>query len=395
METPLDLAATARRFWLPAAVCVALLSVAYVRTAAGTSHGSPWGYRTWAFGALAYSDILALHEDRGATRHGVPYLQDKIEYPVLLGLGMWWPSVLAPASPGYFAVTFAALSLCALLTLFILCSLPGASPWIWAASPSLLVYAGLNWDLFGILPLAAGIWLWARGRPRAAAALLSLAVWTKFFPVLVLGVLLLLALRQGLRAALELLAIFALVTLALNLPFALLARENWLEFFRYNRVREIEPSLYLLAGRDPRGFAPTANAISALVTLAAAAAIAALELRTRRVDPLKAACALVCVFFAVNKVYSPQYWLWVVALLAFAAAPAILATATSCLAVADYVVSFSFLHLQSDRAWPQVRWFADSIFWPTVGLRYAALLACAGWAFSRILLRYKGPHVRT
>ncbi len=387
MATPLARAATARRFWLPATVCLALLSIAYARTAAGTSHPSPWGYRTWAFGALAYSDILALHEDRGATRHRLPYLEDKIEYPVLLGFGMWWPSVIAPKSPGYFALTFAALALCALGTLWLLCSLPGASPWIWAASPALLVYAGLNWDLFGILPLLLGVWLWARGRERWAAAVLSLAVWTKFFPLLVLGVLLLLALRKSIKVALQLFAIFCGVTLALNLPFALFARDNWLEFFRYNRVREIEPSLYLLLGRDPRGFAPAANAISAAVTLAAATAIAALELRTRRIDAMKAACALVCVFFAVNKVYSPQYWLWVVALLALAAAPTILATSISCVAVADYVVSFSFLHLQSDRAWAQVRWFGEAIFWPMVSLRYAALFACAAWAFSRVLPR--------
>ena len=387
MERPLDRAATARRFWMPAAICLALLTVAYARTAAGTSHPTPWGYRTWAFGALAYSDILALHEDRGATRHRTPYLEDKIEYPVLLGFGMWWPSVIAPGRAGYFALTFAALALCALATLWILCSLPDASPWIWAASPALLVYAGLNWDLFGILPLALGVWLWALGRDRWAAAVLGVAVWTKFFPLLVLGVLLLVTLRRSLRAALELLAIFCGVSLALNLPFALWSLDNWLEFFRYNRVREIEPSLYLLLGRDPRGFAPAANAISAAVTLTAAAAIAALELRTRRIDAMKAACALVCVFFAANKVYSPQYWLWVIALLALAAAPALLAASVSSVAMADFVVSFSFLHLQSDRAWAQVRWFGEAIFWPMVALRYAALLACAAWAFSSVLRR--------
>ncbi len=387
METPLDRTATARRFWLPAALCLALLTVAYARTAQGNSHPSPWGYRTWAFGALAYSDIIALHEDRGATRHRLPYLEDKIEYPVLLGLGMWWPSLLLPRTPGYFALTFAGLSLCALGTLWLLCSMPWASPWIWAASPSLIVYAGLNWDLFGILPLALGVWLWARGRDRWAAVVLSVAVWTKFFPVLVLGILLLVALRKRLRSSLELFAIFCGVTLLLNLPFALLARDNWLEFFRYNRVRDIEPSLYLIAGWDARRSVPTANTVSALVTLAAAGAIAFLELRTRRLDAMKAACALICIFFAVNKVYSPQYWLWVVLLLSLAAAPTILATAVSCIAVADYVVSFSFLHLQSDRAWEQVRWFRDTLFWPTVGLRYAALLVCAAWAFSQVLPR--------
>ncbi len=387
MVPPLDRRATLRRFAGPALVCCALLAAGYVRTAEGTRHPSPWGYRTWAFGALAYSDIIALHEDRGAEQHAFPYLQDKIEYPVLMGFGMWWPSVLAPGRAGYFALTYFALAVCALAALWVFSALPESSPWFWAASPALLVYSGLNWDLFGILPLALGLWLWAKGRERAAVAVLALAVWTKFFPLLVLGVLLLVALRKSLRHAIELFGIFSAVSLVLNLPFAIAATENWLWFFRYNQIREIEPSLYLLAGVDPRGFAPIANRISAAVTLAAAAAIAALELRTRRLDPLRAACGLVCIFFAANKVYSPQYWLWVAALIALASAPAWLATAVSAVAFADFVVSFSFLHLQSDRVWPQVNWFARAVFWPMVSLRYAALLACAVWAFARSLRR--------
>ncbi len=215
--------------------------------------------------------------------------------------------------------------------------------------------------------------------------MLALAVCTKVFPLLVLGVLLLTSLRKGLRHGLELLGISTAVALAVNLPFTLLARENWLWFFEYSRVREIEPSLYLLAGVDPRAFAPSANLISAAATLGAAAALAAVELRTRRLDPLPAACGLVCIFFAANKVFSPQYWLWVVALIALAGAPAWLATAVSALSLADFVVSFSFLHLQSDRVWPQVNWFAHSVFWPMVALRYAALLSCAIWSFSRCL----------
>src|SRR5207253_2917251 len=69
MDPPLGRRATTRRFLLPAAVCCALLAASYLRTAAGTAHPSQWGYRLWAFGALAYSDILALHEDRGAREH--------------------------------------------------------------------------------------------------------------------------------------------------------------------------------------------------------------------------------------------------------------------------------------------------------------------------------------
>jgi hypothetical protein len=391
MDKPLDPLPTLRRWTVPAAVCAAILLASYLRTAEGTRHPSPWGYRLWSFGALAYSDILALHEDRGATRHRVPYLEDKVEYPVLLGLAMWLPSLLAPGRAGYFALTFALLAISALGVLWFLAALPAARPWVWAASPALLVYGALNWDLLGILPLLAGLWLWAEGKERAAVAVLSLAVWTKLFPLLVLGIVLLISLRGPVRRTLELASIFLVVTLLLNVPFAIPGWPRWSWFFQYNRIREIEPSLYLLWGADARAFVPAANAISALAVLAAAAAIAGVELRTRRLDPFKAACALMCVFFLANKVYSPQYWLWVVALLALAAVPGWLAGAASVVALADYAASFARLHLQAERAWAQAGWFDGAIFWPTVGLRYALLAACALWAFAHLVAKADGP----
>lgn len=187
------------------------------------------------------------------------------------------------------------------------------------------------------------------------------------------------------RIAVEMVAIALSVTVAVNLPFALFARDNWLWFFRYNQIRELEPSLYLLFGADQRGFVPTANLISAAATLAAFLTLAVLELRTRRLDALRASCALVCLFFLANKVYSPQYWLWVMALVALAALPGWLVATASGAALADFVVSFSRLHLQFDRAWAQAAWFDQHVFWPTVALRYVVLAACAAWAFGHSL----------
>lgn len=378
-----------RRFRLPALVCVGLLAFGYARTAPGTAL-SAQAYRGWALSALADSDIIGLHGDRGGGRHSLPYFEDRIEYPVLLGLFMWWPSLVAPSPGGYFAVTYAALALCALGALWLLCAMPGTEPWALAASPALAVYAGLNWDLFGIFPLLVGLWLWARGRERWAAGVLALAVWTKMFPAVALWALLAVALRRGARPALELAATALAVSLAVNLPFALAARENWLWFFRYSSIREIEPSLYLLLGADPRGFVRGANSISAAITLGAALALTAIELRTRRLEPLPAAAALLLLFFTVNKVFSPQYWLWVVAMLALAGAPGWLAASVGAMAIIDYVASFSLMHLHAERAWRQWEWFRREIFVPALWLRYATLLVCAAWA-ARRALRPVGP----
>jgi hypothetical protein len=372
----LDPRAALRRMALPLVVCCLLLGIAYGRTAEGTQHTSAWGYRGWSFSALAYSDILALHEDRGGGAHPFPYLHDKIEYPVLLGLAMWLPSVLQPNRAGYFAITYLMIALAAIGSLYLICAFPKSSPWAFAASPALLVYSGLNWDLLGILPLLLGLWYWAKGRDIAAVVALSIAVWTKFFPLLVLGVLLVVASRRSWKHALRLSGIFAVITVALNLPFAVLAFDNWRWLFEYNRIREIEPSLYGFMNVNARAFAPTANAISAAVTLTTAGAIAVYELRTRRLAALPAACALVCVFFAVNKVYSPQYWLWVVALTALVGLPEWLLATVGAAALCDFVVSFSLLHLQVQRD-PQVAWFYRFVFWPTVTVRYSVLAACA------------------
>jgi uncharacterized membrane protein len=382
VEALLPRPATLRRMALPLVACCLLLGISYGRTAQGTDHPSPWGYRGWSFGALAYSDILALHEDRGGGAHPFPYLRDRVEYPVLLGLSMWWPSALEPNRKGYFALTFLALALSAIGSLYFLSAFPKASPWAFAASPALLVYSGLNWDLLGILPLVAGLWLWAKGREGWGTFALAVAVWTKFFPLLALFVLLLVATRRSWKHALRLVAIFAAVTLAVNLPFALASFDNWRWFFEYNRIREIEPSLYGFFAVDARGFAGNANLISASLTLLGAAALALYELRTRRLEPLAAACALICLFFAVNKVYSPQYWLWVVALTALCGLPQWLLAAVGCAALCDFVVSFSLLHLQVEHD-PQVAWFYRFVFWPMVGVRYGVLCTCAVSAGSR------------
>ena len=148
-----------------------------------------------------------------------------------------------------------------------------------------------------------------------------------------------------------------------------------------------------MIGANARGFVAAANAVSAAVTLAGAALLAVLELRTRRLDVLRASCALVCLFFIANKVYSPQYWLWVLALIALAGLPAWICSAVSAVALADFVISFSRLHLQGDRAWALAAWFDRSVFFPMVAARYLALTACAAWAFAHLLR--KGRDIRT
>lgn len=390
LPSPLSRADAWRRFRWPALVCLALLVWGYARTSPGTKFEAPWGYRTWSFAELAYSDIIALHDDRGGGLHQLPYVQDKIEYPVLLGVAMWLPSVAAPNRGGYFALTYLWIALSALGVLWILCAFPGTQPWIFAGSPALLVYAPLNWDLIGALPLALGLYAWSRDRDRAAAAWLAIATCFKLFPILALWLLLVTALRKSVKHAVTLGAIALGIALAINLPFALApdpVHSNWAWFFEYSRIREIEPSLYLLLTFDARAFAQKANVVSSLIVATACFALGGVELRTRRLPILPALMVLFAVFFIVNKVYSPQYWLWVVLALALAGGPASLGVAAGAMALVDYVGSFAHLHVQMQRIGHVTGWYQQHVFWPMVSLRYTALAVLGVWGAVQVWLQ--------
>jgi hypothetical protein len=131
------------------AIALALLWLAlgWANVARGAAHSGP-GYRFWAFQHHCYSDVIALHGDRylGGGRP-LPYLEDRIEYPVLLGLALWLASFAPGGALGHFTATYLFLSACLLAALIALARIPGAAPWWLGATPALVYYAGLNWDL--------------------------------------------------------------------------------------------------------------------------------------------------------------------------------------------------------------------------------------------------------
>jgi hypothetical protein len=372
-------ASTWARFRGPAAVCALLLALGYARLAPGARIESAREYRIWSFGAFAYSDVIALHDDRGGGRHRLPYLEDRIEYPVLLGIHMYWPSLLAPDRLGYFLLTYLALSACALGTLWLLCGIDGTRPWAFAATPALTLYAGLNWDLFALFPMMLGISWWLAQKRLAGAAALAVGACTKVFPGLALAALLV---RETPKRAVAPAALALAVAALVNAPFALLARSNWLWFFEYNSGRDNEPSLYTLFGAGKRDGIPLATGLLAASVLVCLF-VFALSRRKLRIRAAIAAVALV--FFFFTRVWSPQYWLWILAMLALAGAPAWMAAAASGAAVLDYVAAFGLLHLSASGDFAQAAWLYRELFVPDVAIRCAVIGGAALWGLVRAI----------
>jgi uncharacterized membrane protein len=335
-------------FWTPLRVCLLfttfVLALAWIKQA-------PCATGEWSgskqYTHLCYSDAVPLFGAYGLDQGDVPYLDSRVEYPVLTGGFIALAAAVARFYDGaadaigplpdlapvhsYALVTGLLLSVCALLLTRAVLALAGRRPWDAAMvglSPVLLVHAFTNWDLFAVALTGFGMLAWARHRPVLAGLLLGAAVAAKFYPLLVLGALFLLCLRAGRlrewgRTALAAVAVWT----AVNLPVAFLAPENWAWFFVFSRSRQANPeSLWnmllhvsdnrLLDGPLTAGEVPgVLNAVVAVSLLALGAGVVWLTLAAPvRPRVAQVAFLLLAGFLLLNKVWSPQYSLWLLPL---------------------------------------------------------------------------------
>ncbi|SDR07944.1 glycosyltransferase family 87 protein [Actinopolyspora saharensis] len=281
-------------------------------------------------------------ENRGTPQQQVRYM----EYPVLTGLFQWvnakftdgWTSLaqygLLPTSASsvvYFDISAFWLACAWLVTVWALTRLCRFRIWdaaLAAISPLVFVHAFTNFDALATALATTGLLAWARRRVGLAGVLLGLGAATKLYPLLLLGPVLVLSLRAGrIREGLRCLIAALGSWLVVNLPIMVLFPRGWWEFFRLNNTRPADPdSLYNAlmhytgwAGFDgplSHGEVPAVlNAVSFALLLTGCALIAWLGLSAPVRPRLAQLCFLVvAVFLLTNKVWSPQYSLWLVPL---------------------------------------------------------------------------------
>ncbi|GAA2093560.1 glycosyltransferase 87 family protein [Microlunatus panaciterrae] len=293
---------------------------------------------------MCYTDIPLLYVGRGLAQGNTPYLDTGnypvLEYPVLTGyfleferlitvaLGAPTGIGLSEASQNAAALTFFyvnAVLLAALLLITVWAQVRTVPhrPWdamMLAASPCVAATALINWDLLPVALTALGCMFWARRQPAAAGILLGLGMAAKLYPALLLGPLLLLCLRsRRMTAFASLLGAFVITWGVTNLPVLLLAPREWMSFWTFNSDRsgDLGSIWYVLslAGHQ----VPQLNLVNALILIGGCLAIGLLIMfapRRPRFGPV--AFLVVAVFLMTNKVYSPQYVLWLLPLLILA-----------------------------------------------------------------------------
>jgi len=371
-----------------AVLCLLWLALGFANVARGLGAVGP-DYWRWAFAHHSFSDLLTLYSPRylgGA--HPVPYFQDRIEYPAVLGLVLWLPSLL-PGGPAVFLAASALfLAGCLGAALWSLSRLPGTRPWWLAATPALGYFAFLNWDLLPIALIAGSLLALSRGRAAGAGALAALGTATKLFPAALLPATFGALAAAGRRPLGRWAALAAGLLLAINLPLALFAFDGWSWFFRFNAARGAENSVWHALG-GPGGRWLDLASLGPVALVGAGALLGAWNCARRGGDGARAArlgTAMVLVtWIALNKVWSPQYALYGFLAGALVAAPGWLFGALSAVSVVDYHLEFEV------RARDWAPWFVETLVKPSEFIRTGLWLVLAAWIGAALWREAMGP----
>jgi uncharacterized membrane protein len=285
---------------------------------------------------LCYSDIPPLYGGRGFAEGLFPYLTSggdrPLEYPVLTGYFMQLASWLTGSngtvgerSVGFFDWNALLLFVCLMVTVIATALTVRRRPWdaaMVALAPSTILCLLINWDMVAVALTAVSMLLWSRSRPFWSGVLLGLAIAAKFYPVLLLGPLFLLCLRGGkLKEYAGLLGGTAAAWAVVNVPIMLANFDGWAEFYRFSNERGADWGsiwyVFLALGHPVPPGSVNNLAIGILGVLCVGITLLAMGAR-RRPRFAQLAFLVVAAFCITNKVYSPQYVLWLIPLAAMA-----------------------------------------------------------------------------
>ncbi|WP_436701958.1 glycosyltransferase family 87 protein [Nocardioides sp. BYT-33-1] len=362
---PMGERARPHRWWTPTRVLLLLTALVF---AAGLVQKAPCSLaqgrdQNWVYSHMCYTDLRPLYVPRGLVERAWPYSDDEqvrarydvMEYPVGIAYWAWgtaWVTQLLNGSPDveqrsrtpvdllygdeevddeqtiFLLVNAVGFGGLALLATWLLAGVHRTRPWdaaAFALSPTLLLTGLINWDLLAVALVAGALWAWSRDRPVLTGVLVGLGTAAKLYPLFLLGGLLVICLRRRQAGRFVIAAVWAAAAwAAANAPAYLSGPEQWKVFWSFNsdRAADLGSVWMLIDQAGDIGFsAHTINVWSWILFGAWCVLVFVIGMTAgrggshRSVPRLAQLGYLIVVgFLLVNKVYSPQYVLWLLPL---------------------------------------------------------------------------------
>ena len=346
-------------WWTPLRVVLALTALTF---ALGMVQKQPCAETNWRDGEvryslMCYSDLPYLYHLRGFSELEWPYSADDqvraryavMEYPV--GISFWaygtaWVTHLVAGSPDvseryavpvedlgdrgdvlrerrlFVVVNALGLALVTLISAAFLVGVNPGRPWdaaAFALSPSLLLTGLVNWDLLAVMFTAGALWAWARGRPALTGVMIGLGAATKLYPLFLLGGLLVICWRERRWRELGVASGAAAASYVVaNAPAWVTGWQQWTHFWSFNSDRGADLGSLWLVVQQATGWVPSPdliNQVSWAFFVLWCAGVLLLGLTAPRTPRLaQLGVLIVAGVLLVNKVYSPQYVLWLLPL---------------------------------------------------------------------------------
>ena len=267
-----------------------------------------------------YSDIAGLYHSRGFSQDIWPYSSGKasLEYPVLSGLGMWLLSLVvrdgATGLNQFYFVNILTIFLALIVLNFFLNKFERKNSYLFALSPAVISALFINWDIWALLPMVISLYLFKEGKYSVSGAFLSISIFLKFFPVILL-IPMIFTLKDDKKSRNQFLKSLVLTSAVINVPFLLSSLQGWLKFYIFNYHRGVDYGSiwYLIALKGT-----WISHLNWVVTPLVVSLMLIIYFRYRQ-ELMGSIFLASVVFFTFNKVYSPQYVLWlaVISLLFF------------------------------------------------------------------------------
>jgi hypothetical protein len=274
-----------------------------------------------------YTDLVGLIQSEQLTGNRLPYLDPCVgvaedstcdEYPVIT---MWTMRIAAwasgPDTTRFFFANAILVFLAAFWTALCLHLMVGRRVLYFALAPTLALAATNNWDLIAVALTTAATLAYLRRRDVWSGVLLGLGTAAKLFPALLVIPFVAGRFRgrepdRGIHLAWA----AAGTWVVLNLPFAIWGTSGWVEFFQNSKQRGASwNSLWFTACKLATGEPCTRTGLINVASLVLFVAwVGIIWFVKARRDPGFARWTLgfpiLIVFLLSNKVYSPQFSLW-------------------------------------------------------------------------------------